>query len=211
MPRHTGETQAMIDGVGQAIATPGKTPCRSRGLAGALFLPSTNKASRWRIDHRPVSPRPREGPFGRPASEQQHATRFEIPQADPRRSPRPAATRASSTRLVVGRFVEDGLSSPSTTCEEAPFAVRATTCDDAPFVVRASLPVKSPKSLLRCGDLNRPCVPPGVLWASAHPFVPPSLARAGCLIGGRGHHRRDRTVAIGRISYGTTQTCGFRR
>ena len=34
----------------------------------------------------------RERSFGRPASERQHATRFEIPQPDPRRSRRPAAT-----------------------------------------------------------------------------------------------------------------------
>ena len=111
--------------------------------------------------------------------------------ADPRRSPRPAATGASSSRHVAGRFVEDGLSSPSTTSEEAPMAVRATTCHDAPFVLRASLPVKSPKSLLRCGGSNRPGVP-GVLWSSAHPFVP-RLARAGRLIGSRARHRRART------------------
>jgi|SRR6516165_5468870 len=72
-----------------------------------------------------------------------YATRFEI--SHPRRSPRPAARGASSSPLVI----EDGLSSPSTTSEEAPFAVRATTCDDAPFVFRASLPVKSPNWLLR--------------------------------------------------------------
>jgi len=131
--------------------------------------------------------------------------------ADPRRSPRPAATGASSSRHVAGRFVEDGLSSPSTTCEEAPFAVGATTCHDAPFVVRTSLPVRSPKSALRCGDSNRPRLPPGVFWSSAHPFVPPSLARAGRLIGIRARHRRDRTVAIGRISYSTTQTWEFRQ
>src|SRR6516164_7125372 len=114
---------------------------------------------------------------------------------------------ASSSRLVG----ENGLSSPSTTSEEAPFAVRATTCDDAPFVFRASLPVKSPNSLLRCGDSNRPRVPRGVLWYSAEPFVPPSPARAGWVIGSRGDHRRDRNVAIDRISYGTTHTCEFQR
>jgi hypothetical protein len=153
----------------------------------------------------------RERSFGRPASERQHATRFEIPQPDPRRSRRPAATGASSSRHVAGRFIEDGLSSPSTTREEAPVAACATTCDDAPFVVRGSLPVKSPKSLLGCSNSNRPRVRPGVLWFSAYPFVPPSLARAGCLIGGRESHGRDRTVAIGRIVYVTTQTCELRR
>ena len=147
----------------------------------------------------------RERPFDRHASDQQHATRFEIPH--PRRSPRPAARGASSSRHVI----EDGLSSPSTTSEEAPFAVRAATCDDAPFVFRASLPVKSPNWFLRCGDSNRPRVPRGVLWSSADPFVPPSPARAGCVIGSRGDHRRDRTVAIDRISFGTIQTCEFWR
>jgi hypothetical protein len=106
---------------------------------------------------------------------------------------------------------QDGLSSPSTTSEEAPFAVRATTCDDAQFVFRASLPVKSPNWLLRCGDSNRPRVPRGVLWSSGDPFVPPSPARAGSVIGSRGDHRRDRTVAIDRISHGTIQTCELRR
>jgi hypothetical protein len=137
-------------------------------------------------------------------------TRFEIPQADSRRSPRPAATGTPSLRHVAGTFVEDRLGAPSTTCEEAPFAVRAATCYDAPFVFLASLPVKTPKLALRCGDSSRPRVP-GVLWFSGHPFVPPSLARAGRLIGSRGRHGRDRTVAIGRIAYGTTQTCEFRR
>ena len=124
---------------------------------------------------------------------------------------RPAARGASSWRHVAGTFVEDGLGSPSTTSEEAPFAVRATACDDAPFVFRASLPVKSPNCLLRCGDSKRPRVPRGVLWFSADPFVPPSPAHAGCVIGSRGDHRRDRTVAIDRISHGTIQTCEFRR
>src|SRR6516165_1096783 len=110
---------------------------------------------------------------------------------------------ASSSRHVI----EDGLSSPTTTSEEAPFAVSATTCDDAPFVFRASLPVKSPNWLLRCGDSKRPRVPRGVLWFSADRFVPPSPPRAGCVIGSRGDHRRDRTVAIDRISHGTIQTC----
>ena len=114
---------------------------------------------------------------------------------------------ASSSRHVI----EDGLSSPSTTSEEAPFAVRAATCDDAPFVFRASLPVKSPNWLLRCGDSNRPRVPRGVLRSSVDPFVPASPARTGCVIGSRGDHRRDRTVAIDRISYGTIQTYEFRR
>ena len=59
--------------------------------------------------------------------------------------------------------------------------------------------MKSPKSLLGCGDSNRPRVP-GVLRFSGYPFVPPSLARAGRLIGSRVRHRRDRTAAIGRIS-----------
>src|SRR5262249_30641873 len=140
-----------------------------------------------------------------------HATRFEISQADPRRGRRLAATGTSQLHRVAERFVRDGLSSPSTTCEEAPFAVRATTCDDAPFVVRASLPVKSPKSLLRCSGSTRPRVPSGVLWSSAPRFVPPSVARAGRLIGGRARHRRNRTVAIGRISYGTTYICEFQR
>ena len=126
-------------------------------------------------------------------------------------APRVLQLRASSSRDVTARFVEDWLSSPGTTSEEAPFAVSATTCDDAPFVVRASLPVNSPKSLLSCGHSNRPRVPPGVLWSSAHLFVPPGLARSGRLIGIRARHRRDRNVAIGRISYGTTQTCVSRR
>ena len=104
---------------------------------------------------------------------------------------RPAARGASSWRHVAGTFVEDGLGSPRTTSEEAPMTVRAATCHDAPFVLRASLPVKSPKSLLRCGGSNRPGVP-GVLWSSAHPFVP-RLARAGRLIGSRARHRRART------------------
>ena len=102
--------------------------------------------------------------------------------------------------LVIASLIEDGLSPPRTTSEEAPFAVRATACDDAPFVFRASLPVKSPNCLLRCGDSKRPRVPRGVLWFSADPFVPPSPAHAGCVIGSRGDHRRDRTVAIDRIS-----------
>src|SRR5215472_16562634 len=108
---------------------------------------------------------------------------------------------------VRGR-VDTGRMTSTTT---APFAVRATTCDDAPFVFRASLPVKSPNSLLRCGDSNRLRVPRGGLWSWAEPFVPPSPARAGCVIGSRGDHSRDRNVAIDRISYGTIQTCEFRR
>ena len=123
----------------------------------------------------------------------------------------PAATGTSSLRHTAGRLLEDARRLPSRTCEEAPFAVRATTCEEAPFAVRASLPLTSPKSLFRSGDSNRPRVPGGVLRSSAHPFVPRSLAGAGCLIGGRAHHRRDRTIAIGRIAYGTAQTCEFRR
>jgi len=44
------------------------------------------------------------------------------PQADPRCGRRLAATNASSLHHVARRFVEDALSSPSTKCEEAPFA-----------------------------------------------------------------------------------------
>ena len=117
----------------------------------------------------------------------------------------------SSLRHTAGRLLEDAGRLPSRTCEEAPFAVRATTCEEAPFAVRASLPLTSPKSLFRSGDSNRPRVPGGVLRSSAHPFVPRCRAGAGCLIGGRAHHRRDRTIAIGRIAYGTAQTCEFRR
>ena len=75
----------------------------------------------------------------------------------------------------------------------------------------------SPKSLLRCGDSSRQRVPPGVLSFSAHPFVRASLARADRRIGGRAGDRRDRTVAIGRISYGgliimaINGTCELRR
>ena len=122
-----------------------------------------------------------------------------------------SAPQSGSCSQGASSSRQDGLSSPSSTSEEAPFAVRATTCDDAPFVFRASLPVKSPISLLRCGDSNRPRVPRGVLWSSADPFVPPSPVRAGCVIGSRGDHRRDRTVAIDRISHGTIQSCEFRR
>src|SRR6516164_6659217 len=122
-----------------------------------------------------------------------------------------AAVRDLQPGASLSRHVgENGLSSPSATSEEAPFAVRATTCDDAPFVFRASLPVKSPNSLIRCGDSNRPRVSQGVLWSSAELFVPTSPARAGCVIGSPGDHSGDRNVAIDRISYGTIQNCEFR-
>jgi len=160
-------------------------------------------ALRVHPDRRPAWLR-RKRPFDHRASDQQHATssRYHI-----RAAVRVLQPGASSLR----RFIEDGLSSPSTTSEEAPFAVRATTCEDAPFVFCASLPVKSPNSLLRCGDSNRPRMSRGVLWSSAEPFVPQSPARAGCVIGSRGDHRRDRNIAIDLISYGTIQTNEFRR
>ena len=132
-----------------------------------LMRPSTEQALRGETR--------RERPLNRHAGDQQYATRSEIPPSA--LSPRPAA-RASSSRHVI----KDGLSSPSTTSEEAPFAVRATTCDDAPFVFRSSRPVNSPNWLLRCGYSNRPRMPRDVLWPSADSFVPPSAARAGCVI-----------------------------
>ena len=61
------------------------------------------------------------------------------------------ATGASSLSYVTGRFVEGALSLPRKTYEKETFDFRA------------SLPVTSPKSLLRCRDSNCPRVPQGLL------------------------------------------------
>ena len=58
MPCHTA---TMIDaGLG---VEPSETHCRRPGLAGALFLPSTNKASGWKSDDRRAPPTRRNRSF----------------------------------------------------------------------------------------------------------------------------------------------------
>ena len=124
---------------------------------------------------------------------------------------RPAARGALLLGCATWRFVEDALGSPRKTSEETPFAAN----------FQASLPMTSPRSLLRWGHSNHPCVPPVLLQFLARPFLRLSLPRADRRNGGRAGRRRDRIVALGRILQGgliivaigipnKTRTCDLR-